>query len=79
MFYTKKKIKTEKSVLDYINTDIKLKMNWNMIKNGASVNEVFKKNPTGLEAFLKPEKKYISANSTRATQSVNSLSFKKFI
>lgn len=58
MFYKKiRKAKQKTKVLDYIDKDIKLVMNWNMIKNGASVNEVFKMNPSGLDSFLTEPKK----------------------
>ena len=60
-FYTKK---TE-SVLDLLGNETKLKMNWDLVKRGADVNEVFKKNPVGLDAFLVNNSKTKSANDTK--------------
>lgn len=50
------------SILDSLTNQIKLNLNWNLVKNGANVNEVFKKNPVGLDAFLKEEVKTKIAN-----------------
>ena len=50
-FYKKKT-----SVLDLLTSETKLKMNWDLVKNGADVNEVFKMNPVGLDEFLKDNK-----------------------
>jgi len=80
MFYKKsKKIKT--NVLDFIDSDIKLTMNWNMVKNGASVNEVFKINPVILDSFLKDPKEFknIANEPKRPKGQLGLQSFKNFI
>ncbi len=56
-FYEKKT-----SVLDLLTSETKLKMNWDLVKNGANVNEVFKINPVGLNAFLVDNIKSETAN-----------------
>jgi len=35
-----------------LDIDLKLTINFNLIKNGANVNSVFSSNPVGLDAFL---------------------------
>ena len=52
-FYSKTE-KTE-SIVDLIVAEAKLKINWDLIKNGADVNKVFKANPVGLDEFLKDD------------------------
>jgi hypothetical protein len=44
--------KKQPRALDFIDNSFKVNMNFNMIKNGANVNEVFKINPCGLDSFL---------------------------
>ena len=55
-FYTKdtKNMKQKPSidVLSLIDDSIKISLNFNLIKNGADVNEVFSANPVPLDSFL---------------------------
>jgi hypothetical protein len=44
--------KSKPNVLNYIDNSFKVIMNFNMVKNGANINEVFKINPCGLDAFI---------------------------
>jgi len=39
-------------IMDKISKKTKLKINWLMIKDGVNINEVFSKNPVGLDVFL---------------------------
>ena len=59
-FYEKQK----PNILDLISGETKIKMNWDMVSNGANVNEVFKLNPIGLGVFLQPSITMESVNST---------------
>ena len=49
IFYEKKK----SNILDLLTTETKLKINWDLVKNGTNINEVFRMNPVGLEEFLR--------------------------
>jgi len=55
-FYTKdtKNMKQKPSinVLDLIDNSVKISLNFNLIKNGADVNDVFSANPVPLDSFL---------------------------
>lgn len=42
----------KQSVLDLVSKQTKLQMNWDIIKAGGNVNEVFKFIPVGLDTFL---------------------------
>lgn len=54
-FYNRTK-QPKANFLDLISSNTKLQMNWDLIKNGANVNEVFTMNPVGLNEFLKKGK-----------------------
>ena len=58
-FYTKSKRDAYKKAsdtnLDFLNllsNQTKLNMNWDLVKKGFSVNQVFKDNPCGLDSFI---------------------------
>jgi len=72
VFY--RKIKKQKTVnaLDFIDNSVKLNMNFNMVKNGANINEVFKNNPCGLDAFLSPKVKCANQPSKSTVAKVTS-------
>jgi hypothetical protein len=51
VFYKKTK-KQKTTVLNMLDESLKLNVNFNLVKNGANINRVFKSNPIGLDAFL---------------------------
>ena len=74
VFYTKSKrrVKMEQNqILSQLNASTKLHMNWDLVSKLHDINQVFKNNPCGLDAFLTVPAKNVNAKSNNEIQTKN--------